>query len=178
MNDTVRTYFENEHAVGFEKTYGENKEYSFIAILPKKKSNFKISDLEVDKLLTTETNKYDVNIYIPKFTYNWDDELTKVLSNTKIKSLFDYKKNPLGNLFINFDERIYVDTINQSCKIIMDEEGTKAAAVTTIMAHATTALTEPRERKTVKLNRPFAYIIRDNNTKEVMFMGKAINITQ
>lgn len=178
MNGTVRTYFENEHAVGFEKTYGKNGEYSFIAILPKKKGNFKISDLKVNKLLATETNKYDVDIYIPKFTYAWNDELDKVLCNTKIKSLYEHKKNPLGNLFINFDENICVETINQSCKIIMDEEGTKAAAVTTIMAHATTALTEPRERKTVKLNRPFAYIIRDNTTKEVMFMGKAIDIDQ
>lgn len=178
MCGTVGTYFENDNAVGFEKTYGEEEEYSFIGILPKKKGEFKLSDLNVEELLATETYGYDVNIQIPKFTYSWDGSLKNVLSKTSIKSIFNNTKNPMGNLLQNWPENVWVDDINQSCKIVMDENGTKAAAVTSVVADTTCAISVPREIKTVKLNRPFAYIIRDNTTKEVMFMGKVIDITQ
>lgn len=36
MRTTEYSYYENEYATGFEKTYGKDKRYSFIAILPKK----------------------------------------------------------------------------------------------------------------------------------------------
>lgn len=178
MNGSVSTYFENDYATGFEKTYGDNAEYSFIGILPKKSGDFKLSDIDVESLIKTETDEYEVKIQIPKFTYSWNHSLKGVLEKTDIKSIFDEKENPMGNLLQNWPENVWVDDINQSCKIIMDEEGTKAAAVTTIIADTATAIINKPPVKTVKLDRPFAYIIKDNVTNTVMFMGKVIDTTQ
>lgn len=175
MNGEVTTYFENDYATGFEKTYGKRAEYSFIGILPKEKGDFKLADIDVEGFLATETTEYDVKIQIPKFTYDWNDSLKDVLEETSIKSIFDQTKNPMGNLLKNWPYPVWVSDINQSCKIIMDEEGTKAAAVTTIIMKTASAMVSTREKKTVKLDRTFAYIIKDNTTGEVMFMGKVID---
>lgn len=178
MNGEVSTYFENDYATGFEKDYGKNAEYSFIAILPKAKGDFKLADMDVEGFLATKTTEYDVNIQIPKFTYSWNDSLKDVLEKTNLKVIFEKEKSPMRNLFSDFAGRVWISDIYQSCKVVMDEEGTEAAAVTTIIAKCESALVSTKEIKTVKLDRPFAYIIKDNTTGEVMFMGKVIDTSQ
>lgn len=73
---------------------------------------------------------------------------------------------------------MYVSDILQSCKVIMDEDGTKAAAVTITTVKATCAPGGKIKVKTVNLNRPFAYVIKNNKTNEIMFMGKVSDPTQ
>lgn len=178
MKGTVRRYYENTKATGFEKTYGKNGEYSFIAILPKAKGNFKISDLNIDEFLVSGTNAYEVYIHLPKFEYCWESSLTDSLEQTSVKHIFNPLINPLDKMFLPTGENIYVGDIMQSCKVIMDEDGTKAAAVTSTLVKATSVPIKNYKTKTVKLNRPFAYIIKNNKTDEIMFMGKVMDPTQ
>lgn len=175
-------YYENDYAIGFEKTYGENKEYSFIAILPKVKGKFDLSNLDIESFLKSKTDKYDVRISMPKFTYNWNSAdnnvtLNDVLQKTSIKSIYNWNLNPLGNI-LNTSDCVYASDISQACKIIVDEEGTKAAAVTILVVKATSVQVTTTPVKKVNLNRPFGYIIMDNKTNEVLFMGKLIKPTQ
>lgn len=172
MSATENIYYENDYAVGFEKTYGNDARYSFIAILPKKKGEFKLSNLNLPKFLKTKTTKYPVQIVMPKFSYSWDDELTNTLKNTNVKIIFDESKNPLGNL-VESPYPVYASDVFQACKITVDEEGTKAAAVTTMIVKNASAIVQSN-RKEVVLDRPFGYIIMDNRTNEVLFMGKVI----
>ena len=52
----------------------------------------------------------------------------------------------------------------------MDEEGTEAAAVTGMMAGATSA--KPPVPIEFKFDKPFTYMIKDNTTGEVLFVGE------
>ncbi|MFQ9515847.1 MAG: serpin family protein [Eubacterium sp.] len=173
MHTDEYAYYENDYAVGFEKTYGKKEKYSFIAILPKIEGEFKLSNLELESFLKSKTGKYKVNISMPKFTYDWEDNgaLTAVLKTSGIQSIFDWTANPLGNM-LQTSESVYATDISQACKIIVDEKGTKAAAVTSVSCKATSYIPEPS--KTVSLDRPFGYIIMDNTTKDVLFMGKVV----
>ena len=172
MSATENIYYENDYAVGFEKTYGNDARYSFIAVLPKKKGEFKLSSLNLSEFLKTKTTKYHVQIVMPKFSYSWDDELTNTLKNTNVKIIFDESKNPLGNL-VESPYPVYASDVFQACKITVDEEGTKAAAVTTLIVKTTSAIVNSNSKEVV-LDRPFGYIIMDNKTNEVLFMGKVI----
>jgi serpin B len=67
----------------------------------------------------------------------------------------------MGNMFIT--EAIHKTYIS------VDEKGTEAAAVTAI-AMAGSAL--PPEPIDIKFNKPFYFIIRDNNSAETLFMGR------
>lgn len=177
MHDTEKVYYENDFAVGFEKYYGKNKKYSFIAILPKVKGDFNLANLDLDTFLNSKSTKYKVHISMPKFSYSWDGSLNVPLKKTSLKSVYDMYSYPLNNMLTTSDS-VYLSDILQSCKIIVDEKGTKAAAVTVGIAKDTCAPVETVPIKEVNLNRPFGYIIMDNTTNDVLFMGKVIDPTQ
>lgn len=56
----------------------------------------------------------------------------------------------------------------------MNEEGTVAAAVTSVTA-TVTSIQQPREKFVMKVDRPFFFAIRDNFTGVVLFMGSVTN---
>ncbi len=176
MQGNEHIYFENDYAIGFEKTYGKKREYSFIAILPKKTGEFNISELDIDGFLKTKTDKYIVEIEMPKFSYSWNSSLKTPLLQTNIGGIFDYNLMPFNNTFLNINESVHATDIVQSCKIIVDEEGTKAAAVTNMYDGVTSV--SPEYKRYVDLDRPFAYVIVDNVADEVLFMGKLVDPTQ
>lgn len=182
MSARESIYYENAYATGFEKTYGENKEYSFIGILPKKTGKFTLSGLDIEGLLQTKTDRYKVDIQLPKFTYSLNTaelkpDLTEILKGTSINSMFMASKNPICNMLIMPpNNSAYVSDVVQSCKIVVDAEGTKAAAVTVVIVKETSSIvTAPELTKKVILDRPFAYIIKDNHTGSVLFMGKVLD---
>ena len=59
----------------------------------------------------------------------------------------------------------------QLAKIEVDEEGTTAAAVTSVAGATTTSITPDP----VNINRPFVYLLRDRITGTVLFTGRVVN---
>ena len=166
-------YYENDYAIAFEKTYGEDERYSFIGILPKGKGEFNIENLQVMNLLKKVKHK-NVKVKFPKFTYEWRGKMQKTLSDTSLHYIFERKYNPLRVMFPG--EKMgaaFVEEILQACKIQVNEKGTKAAAATVVIPKATSA--NIKIVKEIVLNRPFAYLIRDNQTKDILFVGKVID---
>lgn len=68
----------------------------------------------------------------------------------------------------------YVDEIIHSTAIEMNTDGTKAVAVTAAVAKATAIRTCSNK---ILLDRPFAYIIKNNKTGEILFIGKVVDPT-
>jgi serpin B len=63
--------------------------------------------------------------------------------------------------------------VNQKTALVLNEQGTQAAAVTEIQLVATSGGDEPQPVY-FKLNRPFAFLIKENSTGAILFAG-AIN---
>ena len=66
---------------------------------------------------------------------------------------------------------MFINNIFQNARIIVDEEGTEAAAVTVIEMEATSARPEPDEPIIFKCDRPFVLVIQDSTTGANLFMG-------
>ena len=75
-------------------------------------------------------------------------------------------ESPFGNL--------YVSRFRQDAVIELDERGTKAAAVTHSVDSSTIGITEPDP--VVHFNRPFIYMIIDNDTNVPVFIGTVTNL--
>ena len=72
---------------------------------------------------------------------------------------------------------ICIYDILQKCKIEMDEEGTRAAAVTAIIMREAMAMApEPKSVKEVYLDRPFAFLIYDSVNDQIVFVGKVTEL--
>lgn len=76
------------------------------------------------------------------------------------------------------DKNVNVDTILQKTKLELDENGTKAAAVTAVIMECMSAVEEKEPViKNVELTRPFAFLIYDRSNDEILFMGKVMTVS-
>ena len=172
MYDSENRYYENDYALAFEKTYEKDKKYSFIGILPKAKGQFKLENLNIPQLITKKKKGY-IQIAIPKFEYKWKRNIVPSMIDTGMVGIFNAFVPALNPMFITSDAtNKYVNEIIHSTAIKVDTEGTKAAAVTSTTVKNSVSI---MPKKKIVLNRPFAYLIRNNKTGEILFVGKVIN---
>ena len=57
-------------------------------------------------------------------------------------------------------------------KVIVDEEGTEASAATAVLIQKTSFL---KDEVKVNINKPFIYILRNNENNSIYFMGRIKN---
>ena len=68
-------------------------------------------------------------------------------------------------------EGLFVDCVVHATFVKVDEQGTEAAATTVVEAKKSEPK-EPERPIDFRVNRPFVFLIRDNVTGSVMFMGR------
>ena len=166
-------YYENDKATAFGKAYYNG--FEFIGILPKEEGEFSILDLDLKGLLASGDTSYQVNARMPKLNFETSAESVEdLLKSQGITIPFDISRACFDKIVK--DQTLYVDTILQKCKIELDENGTKAAAVTAMMMRANGIAVE-KKVKEVNLNRPFAFLIYDTVNDEILFVGKVTSIS-
>lgn len=111
-----------------------------------------------------------VNFGIPKVDYEMTSEdMIPVMKDMGVESIFTDADDP----FSPIDEGkigLFVAAIAQKCRIIIDEEGTEAAAVTEIMVDTKSAMPEPENEISIYLNREYAFVLMSSNNTP-MFVG-------
>ena len=163
MHKHVSSYFENDKATAFR--YGYMNGLYFIGILPKETGDFTIESLDIPSLLEGETFDYDVYARMPRLKFETSLPLLEALSAAGLSEVFDPDKADLSGIT---DEDFCVTDVIQKTSLELDEYGTRAAAVTELMAGAGL----PREEKHVVLDRPFAFMIYDEEEEQIVFLGK------
>lgn len=109
---------------------------------------------------------------IPKFTMEQEIKgLHELLQEMGMKTAFDMDNAD----FDRIAEDLYVSQVLHKAKIEVDEQGTKAAAVTTIVTKDACA---PMEEEPIvfEANQPFVYVIQDTRTGMILFMGRVNNL--
>lgn len=163
------------HAI--ELPYG-NKKYSMVAVLPQPENS--ISDLielfqtpsTVDELLGNEqTGLVETQLYLPKFKYSYsnklNDEMTALGMGLSMTEHADFSR-------LSTEESIQISEIQHKSFIETNEEGTEAAAVTAVVVGVTSA-GPPSEPFTLKLDRPFLFLIREIGSGLILFVGQINN---
>ena len=174
LSDATRRYFETEKATGFMKSY-KGGEYAFLAILPSDESinanefakNFTAEDYE--KFIKSGTSQYDVYSTMPEFKSDFEILINDSIRNLGCTDIFDENKADLSGIAGEPGD-IFVSKAIHKTHIEVDRNGTKASAVTVIIAETNAAIEEP-EFKVVNCDRPFVYAIVDVKTMAPVFMG-------
>ncbi|HJU69130.1 MAG TPA: serpin family protein [Gemmatimonadaceae bacterium] len=112
------------------------------------------------------------DVYLPKFTMKWEDLLNSDLIAMGMEQAFcegcaDFTRmSPLG-------DALFIDFVKQNTFVNVNEEGTEAAAVTTVGVEVTSA------PPSVRFDRPFVFVIRERLSGTILFIGKvAVPIPQ
>ena len=163
-------YYETDTFQAVDLPYGKDK-YSMTAVLPK--SGFAvdslISSLTPEDLITLNTLfvEQDVILSFPKFKLEYEIELKDVLIALGMGVAFD----PSYADFTQINSRgdLYISGVLHKTFVEVDEEGTEAAAVTVVELGRTSI-----GGKRFSADHPFLFIIRDNHSGTILFIGKIV----
>ena len=110
----------------------------------------------------------DYTLALPKFTATSATDLRSVIEGSLgVDGLF-------GTVGLDgIGPELEVTGAVHATKVIVDEDGTEAAAATAIMAGTTSAPADPPLE--IRADRPFLYVIRDAETGAVLFVGRVLD---
>ena len=178
MYSTEHSYLEDDRATGFVKYYKGGK-YAFVALLPKDGIDLSqyISSLTGDALhdLLNEPAYTTVYTSIPKFESEYSVEMSEILKAMGMTSAFDPATADFTDLGSSTAGNIYINRVLHKTYISVEEEGTKAAAVTAVEPGDGAAI-EQEEPKEVYLDRPFVYMLIDCENSIPFFIGTLATI--
>nr|XP_014096706.2 serine protease inhibitor 77Ba [Bactrocera oleae]XP_036214158.1 serine protease inhibitor 77Ba [Bactrocera oleae]XP_036214159.1 serine protease inhibitor 77Ba [Bactrocera oleae]XP_036214160.1 serine protease inhibitor 77Ba [Bactrocera oleae]XP_036214161.1 serine protease inhibitor 77Ba [Bactrocera oleae]XP_036214162.1 serine protease inhibitor 77Ba [Bactrocera oleae] len=154
-----------------ELPYGNENRLCMLAILPNKgisvnqvAQNLRkfgvrpiFNKIEEDAL---NYGEQDVEVYLPRLETTSTLSLRGTLEAMGIKSIFDPQTVNL------LSQTSFVKDVIQSTKIIVNEEGTEAAAV--VAAILTNKISPPK----FYFNRPFMYLIAEKRSNTLLFAGQ------
>jgi serpin B len=153
--------------------YGRGK-FEMILLLPDEGTTLEniVSQLDRSKwetLLTALNNPSEIDIWLPRFEYSWEIELNQALSSLGMGIAFT---NHANFTKINPDYQLLITKVKHKTYIKVNEEGTEAAAVTSVGIGLTSFPANPPE---FHVNRPFFYVITEEDTGAILFLGKVEN---
>ena len=162
-------YAETDDCQALRLPYG-NSSFQMTVLLPKAKTNAlpKVPTAEVWQQLNEQMDSTLVNVSLPRFETDTDIDLKPIMTKLGMPDAF----NPFKADFRNFcNTEVYIELMKQVAKIKVDEEGTEAAAVTVIGVVDTSIGPEP-QYVTFHANHPFLYVISEQQTGAVLFIGQ------
>jgi len=115
------------------------------------------------------TERREVRVVLPRFEAKTSYGLEGALWAMGVTDAFDKERADLTGIGETMKGRLYVYKASHDAYVSVDEKGTEAAAVTTVMIP--TSEERPRPPSFVA-DRPFLFIIHDGETGAILFMGR------
>lgn len=174
MNQTAEFgYLETENFQGIELPYVDD-ELSMVIMLPKKIDGVD----EFEKTLTVENlskwlsklRKREVDISVPKFKMTSQFGLASVLKSMGMTDAFSSNANFSG---INGKRNLFISAVIHKAYVDVNEEGTEAAAATAVTMKLTSIM--PNRIPIFRADHPFLFLIRDNHSDSILFIGRVMN---
>lgn len=176
MNNYINSGFYEDNLLSIAEIPYRNKNQSMIIILPKSKYGLKeVEKLFEQNLLPDYFEKMEdrrINLSIPKFksesTYKLQEELSKMGMPVAFSNNADFSG-------ITGDKSLAIDKVIHKAFIDVNEVGTEAAAATAVTMRKTAILLDEVQ---FKADHPFVYLIKDNETNTILFVGRLMNPNQ
>lgn len=166
-------YFEHEKFQAVSLPYGDET-LSMKVLLPKENSSLQ----ELEGMFTMDNwkqwnstlHKKNGTILLPTFQLEYEALLNDILVNLGMATAFTHNAN--FSKMIEEMNSLAISEVKQKTFIDVNEEGTEAAAITSVAIAETSA---PADSFYMKVNRPFVIVITDNQTDTILFMGSIAN---
>ena len=180
--DEVRFMYSEEHsylddgkATGFIKPYKSG--YSFVALLPNEDVSLSdyVASMTGGTFIGMIKNAKDVPVEtaIPKFSYDYDIEMSGALKALGMTKPFDAAKADFSALGYYESGNIFISRVLHKAYITVDEKGTKAGAATAADIKATS---DTGGLYSVTLDRSFVYAVIDDAYGLPVFIGAVTDI--
>lgn len=164
------SYLETEDFQSVNLPYGKNKRLSMYVFLPKNLNNF-VQTLDESKWNNwmKRYGEMEGTILLPRFTMEYEKGLIPLLTKLGMGIAFQNNADLTG-----IGKDLKISEVKHKTYVDVNEEGTEAAAVTSV-GISITSVESPEKTFYMEVNRPFFFVIRDNQTQEILFMGTIQN---
>lgn len=169
-------YLENDTFQVLQLPYA-GRRISMVVILPRKPDGLPVVEKElIGPNLTTLLNNLgyerEVHVHLPRFKVEQSFTLNQPLQALGMKSAFagaDFSGMHTG------PEQLDISAVIHKAFVDVNEEGTEAAAATGVIVGVTSVAPAPPQPKYFRADRPFLFLIRDQKTGSILFMGRLVD---
>jgi serpin B len=156
----------------------KGQQLSMLVLLPKHKDGLG----QLESQLTAETlvgwqsrlRKKEVIVYLPKFKMTSQFSLNQTLSAMGMSDAFDLTRADFSGMTGTKD--LFLSAVLHKAFVEVNEEGTEAAAATGGVISTTSVEIAPPP--IFLADHPFVFLIQDNNTKSILFLGRVTDPTK
>jgi serine protease inhibitor len=113
-----------------------------------------------------------VALELPRFEIDYDIGLIEPLQALGLTLPFDTDRADLSAMAEPGQKPLYVKDATHITKLQVFEDGTKAAAVTTLRIVPTASRLAREDPIPFVVDRPFVVIIRDLQSRQILFLGR------
>jgi serpin B len=123
-----------------------------------------------ETLKTSLTANTKVDVWLPRFKFTWESDLNDILSSLGMAVAFSRDNANFSK--INSTDQLFITKVKHKTFIDVNEEGTEAAAVTSVGVGTTSVGPNGFEFHVI---RPFLFFITEEDTGAILFAGKVEN---
>ena len=167
MQNETFPYFINNEFMAAELPYGRGN-YSMVILLPQQ--GVEVEDLVAGlnpsdwNLMLEGLNPVEMDLKLPKFRFAYEKKLNDMLTSMGMGIAFSDFADFRG---INQNGGLYITEVKHKTFVEVNEEGTEAAAVTSVGV----GLTSVPLTIDFNVNKPFVFAIREKYTNAILFIG-------
>jgi serpin B len=167
-------YSEQTGYKALEMPYGRGK-FNMVILLPDiGKTPGQIMDQmntsAWETLKSSMTSSAKVDVWLPQFKFTWESDLNGILSALGMSVAFSESQADFSR--INSTDKLFITKVKHKTFIEVNEEGTEAAAATSVGIGVTSIGPAAPE---FHVTRPFLFLITEEDTGAILFAGKVEN---
>ena len=168
-------YQENDLFQAVKLPYGKNERVSMHLFLPNEDKSLaefydELNQANWDKWVASFASM-EGELGLPKFKYEYEASLKDALQLLGMGVAFDAGRADFGGMHPE-PPVLFISEVKHKAFVEVNEEGTEAAAVTSVEIKLTAAL----ETFNMVIDRPFFFAIADDFTGTILFMGEVLNL--
>ncbi len=162
----------NSETTIIDLPYGDSL-FTMTIFLPADDIDQFVADLSTQKLSEWYGQIYSTkfSLTMPRFELEYEKKLNGILSSLGMEVAFDKWSADFSRIMpINSGMNLYISEVKHKTYIKVDEEGTEAAAVTSVGIGVTSM------PPSIIIDRPFVFAIRENQSGAILFLGKILKL--
>jgi len=167
MQKHTLPFYSGTNYIAAELPYGRGN-YGMVVLLPDPgiTTDRLISELNEEEwnLLTGNLTPALMDLQLPKFRFSYEKTLNEILISMGMGIAFSDFADFRG---INTEKRLAISEVKHKTFVEVNEEGTEAAAVTSVAV----VVTSMPPTIDFNVNRPFVFVIREKYTNAILFIG-------
>lgn len=171
------SYYANDQFQAVDLPYGDEL-FSMTIILPAPEINVDdfLATLSAENwnLWTASFAPRNGVLYFPRFKLEYEKLLNDALKSLGMTIAFDQDQADFTRMFDKVGGiNLFIDKVKHKSFVEVNEEGTEAAAVTSVEVGMTSVL--PGSPFVMRVDRPFVFAIRENHSGTILFIGKIVD---